>query len=457
MNQMQGFVRAASLIWIGGQLAAQSFSITGAVRMAGEKYPAVRASLEQVSVAASQVNLARLSYLPRADILAQVNRATRNNVFGMLLPQPVIPSISGPVLGTNALTNVWGSAVGALVSWEPFDFGLRRANVGAAAAARTRAEAAVALTRFEVEAVTADAFLTLLAAEQSRRTGAAALERARVLERTVGALVKAELRPGADASRARAEVALAETQVAQSEQAVGVARAALAQLLGVPAASVQAQAGPLLSPPPEAAEPGSVTADHPAAREQNTAVEEAKARLKALERSYFPRFNLQASSYARGTGAQTDGSTGGALTGLGPNIQNWAVGMTVTFPVSELASLRERKKAETHRELAEKARYDQVVQDLNGRREKARAQLDGARRVARLVPLQGAAARAALEQSTARYQAGLATVVEVAEAQRLLAQAEIDDALAKLGVWRALLGVAAAAGDLEPFLQQAGR
>jgi hypothetical protein len=54
------------------------------------------------------------------------------------------------------------------------------------------------------------------------------------------------------------------------------------------------------------------------------------------------------------------------------------------------------------------------------------------RRVARLVPAQGDAARAAVEQSTARYQAGLATVVEVAEAQRLLAQAEIDDALAKM-------------------------
>jgi len=457
MNEIRELVRLAALASLAGGLAAQSLSITDAVRTAGEKYPAVRASLEQVSVAASQVNLARLSYLPRADFLAQVNRATRNNVFGMLLPQPVIPSISGPVLGTNALTNVWGSAVGALVSWEPFDFGLRRANVDAAGAARSRAEAAVALTRFEVEAATADAFLTLLAAEQSKRTGEAALERARVLERTVGALVKAELRPGADASRARAEVALAETQVAQAEQAVGVARAALAQMLGVPAASVQAQAGPLLSPPPEATEPGGVTAEHPAAREQNAAVEEAKARLKALDRSYFPRFNLQASSCARGTGAQTDGATGGALTGLGPNIQNWAVGMTVTFPAFELASLRERKKAETHRELAEKARYDQVVQDLDGRREKARAQLVGARRVARLVPAQGDAARAALEQSTARYQAGLATVVEVAEAQRLLAQAEIDDALAKLGVWRALLGVAAASGDLEPFLRQAGR
>ena len=61
-------------------------------------------------------------------------------------------------------------------------------------------------------------------------------------------------------------------------------------------------------------------------------------------------------------------------------------------------------------------------------------------------------ARAAQAQGT--WKAGLATVVEVAEAQRLLTQAEIDDSLAKLAVWRALLGVAAAQGDLEPFLKQ---
>ena len=31
--------------------------------------------------------------------------------------------------------SVWGSAAGLLVSWEPFDFGLRKANVLAAAGA----------------------------------------------------------------------------------------------------------------------------------------------------------------------------------------------------------------------------------------------------------------------------------------------------------------------------------
>jgi len=70
-------------------------------------------------------------------------------------------------------------------------------------------------------------------------------------------------------------------------------------------------------------------------------------------------------------------------------------------------------------------------------------------------PVQVSSADAAVQQATARYQAGLGTVVEVADAQRLLAQAQIDDALARLNVWRALLRVAATSGDIEPFLTDA--
>lgn len=44
-------------------------------------------------------------------------------------------------------------------------------------------------------------------------------------------------------------------------------------------------------------------------------------------------------------------------------------------------------------------------------------------------------------------------MIEVAEAQQLVVQASIEDALARLGVWRALLGVAGARGDVGPFLE----
>jgi outer membrane protein TolC len=212
----------------------------------------------------------------------------------------------------------------------------------------------------------------------------------------------------------------------------------------------------LALPPASPAQPESLR-NHPLAQEQDAAVEEVKAREHALARSYFPRFNLLGAVYARGTGNRTDGTTGGAFSGIGPNIQNWVLGMNVTFPALDLPSLHARRQAELHRELAETAQYHRVLQDLGGQRERARAQLEGARRVAANTPIQLEAARAAEQQAQARYRAGLGAVIEVAEAQRLLTQAEIEDSLAKLGVWRALLAAAAAEGDLDPFLKQAGK
>jgi len=43
--------------------------------------------------------------------------------------------------------------------------------------------------------------------------------------------------------------------------------------------------------------------------------------------------------------------------------------------------------------------------------------------------------------------------VDVSDAQSLLVQSEIDDALAHLAVWQNLASVAASQGDLKPFLQ----
>lgn len=74
-----------------------------AVELALKNYPAIRAAQAQKQSAEAGVELARTSLLPRADLLFQENRATRNNVFGLLLPQSTLPSISGPDLGARTL------------------------------------------------------------------------------------------------------------------------------------------------------------------------------------------------------------------------------------------------------------------------------------------------------------------------------------------------------------------
>src|SRR5205085_2621535 len=200
-----------------------------AVDSALRNYPAVSVSQEQVNAAAAGIDLARTAYLPRVDSLVQFNRATRNNVFGLLFPQGVIPSISGPVLGTNNSSSVWGSAIGGLVTWEPFDFGLRRASVAAAEASRAQSEATLKRTEYEIAIAAADGFLTLAAAQETVQAAQAGVTRNETVSRTIHALVNTELRPGADASRADAELAASRTELIQAEQSVDIARTTIAR------------------------------------------------------------------------------------------------------------------------------------------------------------------------------------------------------------------------------------
>lgn len=311
---------------IGLALPAQPPGITPrqAVDAALRNYPLVRVSQEQVNAAAAGIELARTAYLPRVEALAQVNRATRNNVFGLLLPQPVVPSISGPVLGTNNFGTIWGSAVGTLVSWEPFDFGYRKANVAAALAVREHSEATLRRSRFDVSVAAADGFMTLVAAQETVRAAQAALERTQVTSRTTQALVDAELRPGADASRAQAEVAAARTQLIRAENAVEVSRASLAKFVGMEPSQVSVFAPRLLQMPPEVNPATQAAAANPVAVEQRAAIEQSRAQLRVLERSWFPRVFLQGTAYARGSGAETSGARLGGLNGLAPDVQNYA-------------------------------------------------------------------------------------------------------------------------------------
>jgi outer membrane protein len=457
---------AASLsliLGVSGILDAQqtppsaSLTLSQAVDDALKNYPSIRVSQEQINAAAAGIQLARTAYLPRVDVLAQANRATRNNVFGLLLPQGVIPSMSGPVIGTNNTGTSFGSAIGALVTWEPFDFGLRQASVASATAARIQQEATLKRTQFDVTVAAADAYVTLIATQETVRAAQAGVDRADVISRTIGALVNAQLRPGADASRVEAELAAARTQLIQAQQAVEVARANLSQFVGLEPAQIAASAPKLLQLPPEQAVAPQDTAANPVSIEQNAVVEQMRSQLRILERSYFPRFYLQGAAYARGTGDELSGTNLGWFNGLAPTTQNYALGFSVTFPVMDRASIQAKEAVQSATIRGETARYQLIATELKAQWNVAVATLQGSKNVAANTPIEVSAARAATDQATARYRSGLGNIDEVAEAQRLLTQAEIDDALARLGVWRALLGVAAAAGDLQPFVAEASQ
>ncbi|HKC85499.1 MAG TPA: TolC family protein [Blastocatellia bacterium] len=431
-----------------------NLSFEQAVELALKNYPAIRAAQAQRQSAEAGVDLARANYLPRVDMAWQQNRATRNNVFGLLLPQAGIPSISGPQLDNSSLESAWGSAGSLLLSWEPLDFGLRKANVELARAIGRQAGANEAVTKLDVSAAAADAFLTLLATDQTLEAAQAGVERAETLARAVRTLVANQLRPGVDASRAEAELASARNHLIQAEQNVELARADLAEAIGEAGTDITIEPGPLLELPPAPPLLSVNLALHPLAIAQTAAVSTSRAREKLLAHSYFPRFNWQTAIFGRGTGAKLDGTFDNGR-GLYPNTFNWATGLSISFPAFDIFGLRAKRRAETNNTAAEEARYDQVINTLKTQEARARTLVESARRIAENMQVQVRAAQETMTRAKTRYEFGLADITEMADAQRLLAQAEIDDSVAKIAVWRAMLAAAKLQGDLKPLLQQA--
>jgi outer membrane protein len=279
------------------------------------------------------------------------------------------------------------------------------------------------------------------------------VDRWQTIDQAVHTLVDNNLRPGADASRADSQLALAKVQLYQAQQTEDVALATLASLMGAAGSDIRLDAGKLLNLPPINTLPGVVPVTNPLAEDQMAVVRQVQAQEKVLDRTDYPRFFIEADGFGRGSEVPANGSIIGNANGLLAGRGDWVAGITITFPnLFDFKALSAQKQMANATERSQQALYNKTIQDLTGQVQAALAQLKGAQLVAQQTPIELAAAQATETQSHARYQANLATIIEVAEAEGLLAQAQMDDAVARLSVWRGLFGLAYAQGDLQPFL-----
>lgn len=429
------------------------FTVQEAIDYALAHYPAVRAALERYNAARAQVGLQRTNYVPFMDGVWEGDRETRESVLGVLLPQsPTILTGTQGTVTPGPAEPFWTTGMGALLSWQPFTFGYRRSEIRAAHATENRTAAQVTLTRLGVASAVANASLAVLARQQTVRASEADVNRRMVFDRSVRALVNAQLRPGADASRADAELAAARTRLIEAEDARDVATAALAEALGLAGTAVEIRVVPFLRAPPESIWPAMPLASHPSAVVQQRTIQEVQSRISVLNHTFYPHFTLNGLEQWRGSGEKTSGKITPGIDGLNPTIHNWAAGLSIQLNLSQWFSIRQNKKIELANERRQEALYDLTMQTLTGQVQQALASVNGARRVAQNTPIELAAARQSEAQARARFQAGVGTIVDVAEAQSLLVQAEIDDSLARLSIWRALAELAADEGDLTPFL-----
>jgi outer membrane protein len=322
-----------------------------------------------------------------------------------------------------------------------------------AEAAVVRARAEEGLTRLTVQNAVGVAFLTVVSAQQVAGAADADVQRREVLARAAHTLADNQLRPGAEASRADAELAAVRTRAIQAREAVTLAQTTLARLLGIADGVVSVDTVRLTDNVVATAPPAVSAPQHPLVQSEQAAVDLARARETVLTRTDRPRLYLQSSLSARGSGANPDGVFDGGADGLGLERANWAAGVQVVFPnLFDFSSLRARRAAASALTRVESARYDESVLTVTSQQRAADAMVDAARAIAQNTPIQLTAAQQSEAQARARYDAGLASITEVAEAQNLLAGAEYQDAAARVDVWRALLARAVAQGSLTSFV-----
>jgi outer membrane protein len=189
---------------------------------------------------------------------------------------------------------------------------------------------------------------------------------------------------------------------------------------------------------------------HPLALYKEAAVQRWAAKIHLIDRTWYPHLWFNGSMYGRGSGIT--GESRPVAGGILPQAGNYMIGVTLAFPVMEYFPLKAERKAAVNNELAERADLELAMQILERKDARARIELAEARRIARETPVLVQAARENEIKVVERYRTGLTNMVALAEAERVLAKAEVEDALAQIEVWRSVLALSYVQGDLKPFL-----
>lgn len=439
-----------------GMDGSQPLTLVAAIDLARRNYPAIKAATLKTEAFREGITQAKTAYLPRADFMFDENYGTANNITGFLAPQNIVPNISGVVRNNNSFVGGFGFTSGALVSWEPFDFGLRKAQVSVARSTTMQSQAQIAVTELDVASRAADAFLSVLAAQQVVKAAQSKSERLRIFLETVRVLAQKEMKAKTDEYLAEAELVRSKDELIAAEQNYKIAMASLIKWTGLSSETVDTLPGALLKEAPASYFTVADPRMHPQALAQKASIDVIQARKHALDRSYAPRVFLRFPVYARGTSFNPDLSLNFGK-GYYPTTFNYAISALVLFPAMDIFQLKAQRRAEYKNELSERFRYDEILLQLKEQDARSRAMIEGAVRMAANAPVKVRAAQEAANSVRIRYRYQLASVNDVALNEQLLTQSEVEYATAQLQVWRALLAAAVAHGDLKPFIARAAQ
>lgn len=358
--------------------------------------PNVQAAQSSLAAQEARIGVARSGFWPQVALSTGTSQTTSASPS---------QTTATPFNLTNA---------GVSVQQNLFTFGKLDAAVEQAQAATEAARAQAALTAVEVAYGTRAAYLGWV---QAAGLEAQAAEQIRYAEATLAeanARFKAGVAP-------RLEVTRAQTALAQAKAAMAGARATTAQARRTLAAAI-GQTAPVDGTPVFPAEPavakrplGDIEAaalEHPTLHTGQAQLAQAAATRRAAEVAGMPDVSANASYGVRARDFQ--------------GAQNWAAGVNLSWPLFTGFSVTNQAEAARQSEATSRANLDarrlEILRDVDN----AYLALAGAKERVPAAKSAVDSARENLVQAQGRYRAGVGSIIEVADAQQLLASAQAD-------------------------------
>lgn len=453
MLRKYGLILCLSLS--GARLFAQGqpLSISDALKRLEQTYPLLQSAKSQIHASESVIDLTKNTLMPDIRAGYQVNLATFNNITGMSYPGFLLP-VSGPPSVKNDGRMVTGSAMGLLLTWSPISFGTRPAAIQKAKADVAEATANYDQQLFQVKCHLLDIYLQAQYYRQVLKQAGASIERNMVEKAAVEVLVRNGLKAGIDSAELNTKLMRSIIDSIQINQQYLATLTELKWMTGidVPTNRIVLTDSNFSMTKLSLPDTG-FTGQHPYFHFLLSKRNSSVAALQQVSHSWVPQLDIWSNLYTRGSGIDAGGQVH-TWDGLGFSRTNAGIGVQLSFPILQFSRLTIQKKQYRFLVQSDEAQLAQARLDLGKQKDDAYTSYLQNLKIAGNTNQLVASARKVYEGVRISYATGLSDYVRLATAETALYQSEINRINAQIQVWRSLLFLASAKGDLRLFTDQ---
>lgn len=415
-------------------------TLTEAIAFARSHQLRLLAARQRLTALERDADVPGAQWLPRLGAFAEVVGATTNNSTTTLINNG---AVDVPRIGATKIEKSYdlqpypSTAVVLGVRQELYDFGRIAAERAAVALAAQVEKYRVANVGLDVDFAVEQAYYAVLAARAVADASRNAYERSVTHRDFARANVASGLRPPIELTRAEADCARYEAGMVRATGGLHVARGTYAAVVGVDDSELDAAGTPPDTLPlPPLADLLVRAGGSPVVRESRARVEAQRAETRRLEAQSRP--NLFATAAINGRAGGATPSSGPVPSGAGwlPVVPNYDVGVVLSW--SPLDPTWDRR-ADASRERERAFELEEGLAVRNQRAVVAAAWQDAEVATKTLAALERgtAAARANYEQAENRFKVGLGTSTELADAQAVRTEADIQLAIGRFQMARA--------------------